>query len=99
MNLRVLLVLAGLVIGAILGWATAPQTSTVDVGPLHIETQGGSSGSGGTATVTTGNGGVNVEVKSNSPLDDRNSRTIIFAAIGAALGAIASYFVARSGRA
>jgi hypothetical protein len=99
MNLRVLIVLVGLVVGAVLGWATAPQTSTVDVGPLHIETQGGNSGNGGTATVTTGNGGVNVEVKSNSPFDDRNMRTLIFAAIGAAVGAIASYFVARSGRA
>ncbi|HVY18612.1 MAG TPA: hypothetical protein VHA70_00855 [Bauldia sp.] len=99
MNLRVLLVLVGLVIGAVLGWATGPQPSRVDVGPLHIETQGGDSGNGGTATVTTGNNGISVNVQSNSPFDNRNSRTIIFAAIGAALGAVASYFVARSGRA
>jgi hypothetical protein len=99
MNIRVLLVLAGLIIGAVAGWVTAPQPSTLDVGPVHIETQGGDSGNGGTATVTTGNGGLNVSVQSNSPFDNRNSRTIIFAAIGAALGAIAAYFTARSGRA
>ena len=71
MNAKTLLVVVGLVIGALAGWFTAPQPSTVDLGPLHMKVEGGDNGNGGNATVTTGNGGINVNVSSNSPLDNQ----------------------------
>ena len=95
MNARTLLVIVGLVIGAVAGWLTAPQPSTVDVGPLHMKVEGGDNGNGGSATVTTGNGGISVNVGSNSPLDNRGSRTAIFAVIGGIVGLVAGYALNR----
>ena len=91
MNLSVLLIVAGLIVGGVIGWLTAPQPSSVDVGPLHIQSAGGDSGSGSTTTVTTGDNGINVNVSSNSPLDNRGERTLIFAVIGGVVGAVAAY--------
>jgi hypothetical protein len=91
MNAKTLLVVVGLVIGALAGWFTAPQPSTVDVGPLHMQVEGGGNGNGGNATVTTGNGQLNVNVSSNSPLDNRGSRTAIFAVIGGLVGLVAGF--------
>jgi uncharacterized protein YcfJ len=95
MNAKTLLVIVGLVIGAVAGWFTAPQASTVDVGPLHMKVEGGDNGNGGNATVTTGNGGINVNVSSNSPFDDRGSRTAIFAVIGGIVGLVAGFVLDR----
>ena len=72
-------------------WMTAPQPSTVDVGPLHMQVEGGDNGNGGNATVTTGNGQINVNVSSNSPLDNRGSRTAIFAVIGGVIGLLLGF--------
>jgi hypothetical protein len=91
MNATGLLVAAGIVAGGIVGWFTAPAPSTVDVGPLHIQAAGGDSGNGSTTTVTTGDNGINVNVSSNSPLDNRGERTAIFAVIGAVVGGVAAY--------
>jgi len=41
--------------------------------------------------VTTGDNGINVNVSSNSPLDNRGERTLIFAVIGGVVGAVAAY--------
>jgi len=89
MNAKALLVVVGLIIGALAGWFTAPQPSTVDLGPLHMKVEGGDNGNGGNTTVTTGNGGINVNVSSNSPLDNQSSRTVIFAVIGGLVGFVA----------
>ncbi len=99
MNVTTLLLVAGLVVGGIVGWVTAPSPSTVDVGPLHIQAAGGDSGNGSTTTVTTGDGGINVNVSSNSPLDNRPERTLIFAVIGAVIGGVAAYATKRVSKA
>jgi hypothetical protein len=99
MNVSALLVAAGIVVGGIVGWVTAPQPSTVDVGPLHIQAAGGDSGNGSTTTVTTGDNGINVNVTSNSPLDNRGERTVIFAVIGAIVGGVAAYANKRTSKA
>jgi uncharacterized protein YcfJ len=95
MNTKTLLVVVGLIIGALAGWFTAPQPSTVDLGPLHMKVEGGDNGNGGNATVTTGNGGINVNVSSNSPLDNQTSRTAIFAVIGGLVGLVAGFALDR----
>ncbi len=95
MNTKTLLVAVGLVIGALAGWFSAPQPSNVDLGPLHMKVEGGDNGNGGNATVTTGNGQINVNVSSNSPLDNQTSRAVIFAIIGGAVGLAAGYVVDR----
>jgi hypothetical protein len=95
MNAKTLLVIAGLVVGALAGWFSAPQPSTVDVGPLHMKVEGGDSGNGGNTTVTTGNGGINVNVSSNSPLDNQGSRAVIFAVIGGVVGLVAGFALDR----
>jgi len=99
MNVTALLLVAGIVVGGVVGWATAPASSNVDVGPLHIQAAGGDSGNGSTTTVTSGDNGINVNVSSNSPLDNRGERTLIFAVIGAVIGGVAGYAVRRTGKA
>jgi len=99
MNLTALLIVAGLIVGGAIGWVTAPQPSTVDVGPLHIQAAGGDNGNGSTTTVTSGNNGINVNVSSNSPFDNRGERTLIFAVIGAVIGAAAGYAGSRTRKA
>ena len=95
MNTKALLVIVGLVIGAVAGWLTAPQPSTVDLGPLHMKVEGGDNGNGGNATVTTGDGGINVNVSSNSPLDNQTSRAVIFAIVGGVIGLAAGVVLDR----
>jgi hypothetical protein len=92
MNLRLILLAIGLVIGGVVGWTTAPDTSTIKLGPLNVEVQGGSSGNSAAITATEDDGEVNVRVGSTSPLDDRNSRTVIFAVIGGIVGGAAGFF-------
>lgn len=92
MNLQIILLVIGLIVGGAAGWATAPDTSKVQVGPLSMEVQGGSSGNSAAITATETNGGINVKVGSTSPLDDRNTRTLIFAVVGGIIGAAAGFF-------
>ncbi len=87
MNTKTLLLIVGLVIGGAIGWFTAPHASSVQLGPLNVQVQnGGGDSSGGSVTATNDNGQINVKVGDSSPLDDRNSRTLIFAIIGGGIG-------------
>ncbi len=88
MNLRLILLVIGLIVGGGIGWTTAPDTSTLKVGPLSVEVQGGNSGDAA-ITATDNNGQVNLQVGSTAPLDNRNTRTLIFAVIGAVIGGAA----------
>jgi hypothetical protein len=55
MNSRVLFLLVGLVLGAIVGWATRPEAAEVKIGPLSIEVQGNHpASSSDTGSLTTG---------------------------------------------
>jgi hypothetical protein len=40
MNSRVLFLLIGLVLGAVVGYLTRPEEAEVSLGPLHIQVQG-----------------------------------------------------------
>ena len=85
MNLKTLLLIVGLIAGGVVGWMTAPTPVDVQIGPVSVEVQGGQGG--GTLTATGGQGGgVQVQVGQAGPLDDSNSRTAIFALIGAVAG-------------
>ena len=86
MNTRLVLLVVGLLVGAILGWATAPKVDVVKVGPLNLQVTGENNGSGGSITATGNDGQINVQVGNPSPLDDRNTRTLIFAVVGALVG-------------
>lgn len=94
MNLKVILLVVGLVIGAVAGWLTAPKSVDIQVGPVSVEVQGGS-GEGGQISASGENGQIQVEVGSASPLNDRNTRTLIFAIVGAAIGLGAGLLVER----
>ena len=94
MNLKVILLAVGLVIGAVAGWVTAPEAVDIQVGPVSVEVQGGS-GEGGQISASGENGQLQVQVGSSSPLDNRNTRTLIFAIVGAAIGLGAGLLVDR----
>jgi len=94
MNLKVVLLVLGLLIGGVAGWLTAPTTDVIRVGPVSVEVQSGS-GEGGTVTATGNDGQIQVQVGNPSPLDDRNTRTLIFAVIGAIVGLGAGFVVDR----
>jgi hypothetical protein len=91
-NIRLILLVIGLIVGGVIGWTTAPATSTIKVGPLSMEVQEGNSGNSAAITATENNGEVNVKVGSTSPLDDRNTRTLLFAVIGGIVGGAAGFF-------
>ena len=40
MNSRVLFLIVGLVLGAIVGYLTRPEEAEVNLGPLHVQVQG-----------------------------------------------------------
>lgn len=84
MNLKVILLIAGLLVGGVAGWVTAPEAVNINVGPVSVEVQG--DGEGGQLTASGQDGQLEVQVGSASPLDDRNIRTAIFAIVGAAVG-------------
>ena len=92
MNIRLILLVIGLIVGGVIGWTTAPATSTIKVGPLSMEVQEGNSGNSAAITATEENGEVNVKVGSTSPLDDRNTRTLLFAVFGGIVGGAAGFF-------
>ena len=90
MNNKTILLVIGLVVGGLIGWLTAPTTDVIKVGPLSVEvTQG--KGEGGSVTATGNDGKVQVQVGSPSPLNDRNTRTLIFAIIGGVVGVGAGF--------
>ncbi|MCR4281421.1 MAG: hypothetical protein NUV72_00085 [Bauldia sp.] len=94
MNLKTILLVAGLVIGAIAGWITAPKAVDIQVGPLTRQVQNGG-GEGGNITATGNDGQIQVQVGNPSPLSDRNTRTAIFAVVGAIIGFGAGFFAER----
>ena len=94
MNTKVILLVVGLIVGGVAGWLTAPTTDVIKVGPLSVEVQGGS-GEGGTVTATGNDGQIQVQVGNPSPLDDRNTRALIFAIVGAIVGLGAGFVVDR----
>ena len=94
MNLKTILLVAGLVIGAIAGWITAPRTVDIQVGPLTVQVQNGG-GEGGNVTATGNDGQIQVQVGNPSPLNDRNMRTLIFAIVGGIIGLGAGFVLDR----
>jgi hypothetical protein len=96
MNLKTILLVVGLVAGGLTGWLTAPKPVDMQIGPLSVQVQGGESGSGGANITATGNDGqIQVQVGKPSPLDDRNTRTLILALVGAVIGFGIGYFAER----
>jgi hypothetical protein len=95
MNLKIVLLVVGVVAGGIIGWMTAPPPAAeLQLGPLSVEVQEGS-GEGGSVTATGEDGQVQVQIGQRSLLDDRNTRTAIFAVIGAIVSFGAGYVVDR----
>ena len=90
--MKVILLIVGLVIGAAAGWFTAPKAVDVDVGGVSLEVVG----NGGGAMVSADRkNGVEVSIGKRSMLDDRNTRTAIFAAIGGVIGLIIGFVADR----
>jgi hypothetical protein len=94
MNLKSVLLVLGLVIGAIAGWTTAPKAVDIQVGPLSVQIEDGG-GEGGNITATGKDGQIQVQVGNPSPLNDRNTRTAIFAIVGGIIGFGAGLFIER----
>jgi hypothetical protein len=94
MNLKTILLVAGLAIGAIAGWITAPKAVDIQVGPLTVQVQNGG-GEGGNVTATGNDGQIQVQVGNPSPLNDRNMRTLIFAIVGGVIGFGAAFALDR----
>ena len=85
MNLKTLLLVLGLAIGAIAGWVTAPKAVDIRVGPLSVQIEDGG-GESGNITATGEDGQIQVQIGNPSPLNDRNTRTAIFAIVGGIIG-------------
>ncbi len=47
MNAKVLLLVIGLVIGAVAGWFFRPSVATIDAGPVQVQVDGASPAEGG----------------------------------------------------
>ncbi len=93
MNVKVILLAVGLVVGAGAGWFTAPKPDAeIHAGPLNMTVDGGD-GSGGSLTVTGKDGKAVLQVGERSAFDDPGLRTAILAAIGALVGLGAGYIV------
>jgi hypothetical protein len=90
--MKVILLIVGLVIGAAAGWFTAPKAVDIDVGGLSLEVEG--KGDGAMVSADRKNG-VELSIGQRSILDDRNSRTAIFAAIGGLPGLIIGFVADR----
>ncbi len=93
MNVKVMLLVVGLVVGAGIGWFTVPKPAAeIHAGPLNMTVQN-DNGSGGSMTVTGKDGGLQVEVGKRSAFDDPGLRTAIFAGIAAIVGLGAGYLI------
>ena len=91
--MKVILLIVGLVIGAAAGWFTAPKAVDIDLGGLSLEVDG--KGNGGAMVSADRKNGVEVSIGQRSILDDRNTRTAIFAAIGGLAGLIIGFIADR----
>jgi hypothetical protein len=80
MNSRVLFLIVGLVLGAVVGYLTRPQEAEVNFGPLHIQVQGDHA-----AGVHDEGGLTNGQI----------THIAIYTAGGAVLGALAGLLAAR----
>lgn len=55
MNSRVLFLIIGLGLGALVGWLTRPEATEIKLGPLHVEVQGDhAAGARDTGDLTSG---------------------------------------------
>ncbi len=94
MNLKLILLVVGLVAGGLIGWLTAPKPAAeIHAGPLNMTVQGSDGSGEGSMKVTGKDGNVVLQVGSPSALDNPGLRTVIFAVIGAAVGLGAGYLV------
>ncbi len=93
---RVTLIVIGLIVGAAIGWFTAPRPSVdIQVGGLSVQVQGNKAG--GSVSANGSGDGVQVAVgdRSSALLSDPTSRTVIFALIGGVVGLVISAFGGR----
>jgi hypothetical protein len=93
---RTTLLVIGLIIGAAIGWFTAPQPAVdINVGGVSIQVEGDQSGGSVTATDSNGTTKVAIGDRSSSLLAQPGWRTLIFAVIGGIVGLIISGFAGR----
>ncbi|MCP5109922.1 MAG: hypothetical protein GY953_03710 [bacterium] len=94
--MKILLLVLGLIIGAGAGWFTAPKPAAqMEIGPVSVEVD--KDGDGGSVTATGGDGNsLEIAVGEQSMLDDRNTRTGIFAAGGGIIGLLLGFVFGRS---
>jgi len=95
-NFKVILLVVGLVVGAGIGWFTAPRPGTTEIhaGPLNMTVQRGNGSSSASVNVQGRNGGVAIDVsRQRSAFDDPGLRTAIFAGIAAVVGLGAGYLI------
>jgi hypothetical protein len=82
MNSRVLCLIVGLGLGALVGWLTRPESAEVRVGPISIEVQGDHAvGAHDTGSLTNG----------------QIQHIAIYTVAGGVLGALASLLATRRG--
>ncbi|MBN9023952.1 MAG: hypothetical protein J0H08_18100 [Rhizobiales bacterium] len=93
--MKVILLIVGLVIGGAAGWFTAPKAVDVDVGGLSVQVDGNQDGGSTVSAEERPGGGVEVSIGRRSVFEDRNTRTAIFAAIGAVIGLIIGFVADR----
>ncbi len=80
MNSRVLLLIAGVVLGALVGYLSRPTATEVNLGPLHAEVQGDhAAGTQDTGPLTNG----------------QIEHIAIYTIVGGAIGAAAGFLVTR----
>ncbi len=95
-SFKAILLVVGLVVGAGIGWFTAPRPSTTEIhaGPLNMTVQKNENSGGAQVSVNSQNGGLNIEVgNQRSAFDDPGLRTAIFAGIAAIVGLGAGYLL------
>ncbi len=95
-SFKAILLVVGLVVGAGIGWFTAPRPATTEIhaGPLNMTVQDNKGSGSAAVTVNGQNGGLNIEVGAKrSAFDDPGLRTAIFAAIAAIVGLGAGYLI------
>ena len=93
--MKIILLIVGLAIGGIAGWATAPKAVDVNVGGLSVQVDGDQDGGALVSAGETPGGGVEVSIGRRSVFDDRNTRTAIFAVIGGVIGLIIGFVADR----
>lgn len=94
MNVKTILLVAGLLVGAGLGWFTAPKPDVqMQAGGMNLSVNDRNAGGGGSMTVTDKDGKVMLQVGEPSPWNDPGFRTAVFAAIGVVIGFGVGYLV------